>query len=168
MAAQGIANTVVNISIEDAAAFKSIGSLSLFLEHHVNISVCGASAFASGIAELLNINVTVVIEYLANSSTPVPPPLSCVKGSVTSISNLVETSNNQFNATVVASPPPPNCEPFYTQFKTFSNIWYNYINSLQAFATSKNTFMHIYIRNLFYFFYRQFDRIPSLDTSLYH
>ncbi|CAG9797369.1 unnamed protein product [Chironomus riparius] len=138
LAGQGIANKIVNISLEDAAGFKSIGRLNLYLEHHVNISACGAIAFSNGIAELLNMDVTIVNEYLANSSTPVPPPLSCVKGSVTSISNLINTSNNQFNATVVASPPPPNCEPFYTKFKTFSNIWYNYINSLQAFVTNNS------------------------------
>lgn len=102
MASQGFANNIVNISINNAAAFKNIGHLDLYLQHHNNIVECGATAFSSGIAELLDIDETVVQAYLANSSTPVPPPLSCVKGSVTSISNLIDTSNNQFNATVDA------------------------------------------------------------------
>jgi hypothetical protein len=137
LASQGIANTVVNITINEAAGYKRIEKLNLYLQYHNSISDCKATAFASGVAELLNMDVTIVEAYLANSSTPVPPPLSCVKGSVSSISNLISTSNNQFNATVDASTPPPNCEPFYSQFKTFSNVWFNYINSLQAFATSK-------------------------------
>lgn len=88
-------------------------------------------------AELLHIDVSIVNAYNANQSITVPPPLSCVSGAVTSLSNLANTAVNQFNSSVVISSPPSTCEPFFTEFRVFANIWYNYVNQLVNSATSK-------------------------------
>jgi hypothetical protein len=88
-------------------------------------------------AELLNMDVSIINAYNDNQSISVPPPLSCVSGAVTSLSNLANTAVNQFNNSVVIASPPPSCEPLFSQFRVFANIWYNYVNELVNFATSK-------------------------------
>ncbi|CAG9807512.1 unnamed protein product [Chironomus riparius] len=138
LAIQNLANEAVDISVAQAALFNTIGQLPLYINYYNALAKCQADSYANGIAELLHMDVSIINAYIADQSITVPPPLSCVAGAVTSLQNLANAAVNQFNSNVVISSPPPSCEPFFTQFRVFANIWYNYVNELVNFATNNS------------------------------
>lgn len=108
------------------------------MDYITAIRPCGADTLSKTIAEILNVNVSIVNELLTNSSISVPPPLSCVKGLITSFSDALYSTYNLINNTVANPSTPPNCEPFNGQFVTFERFWYKYLNELRDYATSKS------------------------------
>jgi len=88
-------------------------------------------------------NSTIVSAYFANQSISVPPPLSCIKGLVDSAINTVDSGFGNINNTINTPSPSPNCNPFYTEFKTFATIWYKQVTKIRNYATSKNVLFRI-------------------------
>ena len=100
-------------------------------------------------------NSTILSAYFANQSISVPPPLSCIKGLVDSAVNTVDSGFGNINNTIITSSPSANCNPFYTEFKTFATIWYKQVTKIRNYATSKNVLLRI-----FYNFFHMAHRSP--------
>ena len=120
-----------------AVIFASINRISLYLEYMNLINMCSSNTLTNMYAEILNINRSIVSEFLANQSISVPPPLSCVQGLLSSLANTLNSTFNTINETVGNPNPSSNCEPFYGKFMEFERVWYKYFNELRDHAISK-------------------------------
>jgi len=126
-----------------AAVFESINKTSLYADYMNSINICSSKALTNMYAELLNMNRSIVSEFLANQSISVPPPLSCIQGLVNSLAETVNSTFNTINNTVTNPNARSNCEPFYGKFMEFERVWYKYVNELRDHAISKEIIFSI-------------------------
>lgn len=74
---------------------------------------------------------SIISAFIQNQSISVPPPLNCTKAIVTSLLqgfayNIANIDNNVNNSVV-----PPRCEPFFSDFKAFKDVWFQYVDQLR-------------------------------------
>jgi hypothetical protein len=81
---------------------------------------------------------SLIAQYMANQSIPVPPPLSCVQGLVSALINTANSAVDNVNNNIGTPSTQPNCDPFHGQFQAFESIWYHYLNQLRDYAISNS------------------------------
>ena len=86
---------------------------------------------ADSYVEFYNVNSTIVDAFIANLSIPLPAPISCVRGLLTSQIESINSTYNSINNSITNPSVPSSCEPFYSDFKAFKNKWFQYVDQLR-------------------------------------
>jgi hypothetical protein len=136
-----IANTAANIAIDGASGFASIGLVHIFSNQIELSKVCLVNLLTTSKADFLNMDRNIISAFIANTSIAVPKPLSCIQGTFTAQINTINSLFTKIDNNITNPSPSLNCEPLFSDFKSFEIIWVNYINRLRDYATS----MTIYI-----------------------
>ena len=119
---------------DDAVDFRNIGQFDLYLKFHVSINKCIMLTLAKGVAELLNTDANITIEFIANQSIALPSQLNCIAGLFGSAIAQVNLGFIEFSKTVFNFNHNKACLPLSDDFDTFVNIWSGYVDKLQNFA----------------------------------
>lgn len=83
------------------------------------------------IVEFYNVNLTLANAFYDNQSISVPPPLSCAKGLITAQIQGLNTTFGNITNNLSNTSVPSSCEPFYSNFKAFKNVWFQYVDQLR-------------------------------------
>lgn len=134
---------LMNSFVVAAAGFESIGLLHLAIIQTDLTKTCSSKLLINRNAEFLNMNQSIISAFAANTSISVPPPLSCIQDLIVFQIENLDMIFIDLNNTLNNLSPSLNCEPFFRNFKSFENIWINYINRLREYTTS----MTIYFVN---------------------
>ncbi|CAG9797219.1 unnamed protein product [Chironomus riparius] len=127
-----ISSIEVNAAITASSVFASIGLSSLYIDqNNLFRQSCGSNLVIDNFAEFYNMDPAIISAFIQNQTISVPPPLNCTKSIVTSLIQgfdyNIANINNSLNNTSV----PSSCEPFYSDFKAFKDIWFQYVDQLR-------------------------------------
>lgn len=99
---------------------------------------CNRENIINAVAEIYNMNTSVILDYLANTTQPAPYVLSCISETLDNINDandfinrLNDTVNNGSNNTI-------DCSDIQDKFLKFSTVWTTYVNGLQSILSSKS------------------------------
>ena len=92
------------------------------------------TTIAKSVAELLNIDANITIEFTKNQSIALPSPLNCVSGLFGSAIAQIELGYIEFSKTVFNLQHHEDCLQLGTDFAKFVDIWSGYVDRLQNFA----------------------------------
>jgi len=123
-----------------AAGFASIGLLHLAIIQSDLTKTCASNLLINRNAAFLNMNQSIISAFASNTSISVPSPLSCIQDLIVFQIDNLDLIYIEFNNTLNNPSPSSNCEPFFSNFKSFETIWLNYINRLRDHATSMSIY----------------------------
>ncbi|KAL7040068.1 hypothetical protein ACKWTF_000248 [Chironomus riparius] len=126
-----IVTSGINVATIASAAFASVGLSSLFLNLIDSSKICTFKITADSYVEFYNVNSTIVDAFIANQSTPLPAPISCVRGILISQIESINSTYNNINNSIANPSIPSRCEPFYSDFRAFKIKWFQYIDQLR-------------------------------------